>query len=270
MIVTNILEHFTTACQIDPRILAASLYGSHAAGTADAWSDIDLGVVVADDAYDAFVAGREAFISQLGEPLFIEDFDIPGIVFFVLADGTEGEMTIGRPSDFTEPRGEWQVLVDKTGILADRNRVSARNSVSNEGQLEIVRRQITWFWHDLSHFITAIARGQLWWAAGQLEILRRSCLILARLAHDVTDEDAADDPAFKLDMLPIADSLSPLAETFVPLEREAMLRAVEIILAYFRATARPLARRHGLAYPVELERLMLARLARAMDGEAGD
>lgn len=256
------LNRFLSACQSDTRILAATLYGSHAAGTADEWSDLDIGVVIADDAYDGFVAGREAFVRRLGEPLFIEDFDIPGIVFFILADGTEGEMTIGRASDFTEPRGEWQVLVDKTGMLADRNRVSGRNPVSDAKQIETLRRQITWFWHDLSHFITAIARGQLWWAAGQLEILRRSCLILARLAHDVADEDAADDPAFKLDMLPIADSLSPLAETFVPLEREAMLQAVEIILDYFRATAEILARRHGLAYPVELERLMLARLAR--------
>lgn len=257
------LHRFTTACHSHPHILAATLNGSHATGTADEWSDIDLGVIVADDAYDDFVAGREAFIRQLGEPLFIEDFDIPGIVFFILAGGAEGEMTIERESDFVAPYGVWQVLVDKTGIFENRNGASARSPVSKDEQVEVLRRQIVWFWHDLSHFITAMARGQLWWAAGQLEILRRYCLILARLTYDMADADAADDPTFKLDKLPIVDSLSPLAKTFVSLEREAMLAAAEIIIDYFRATAQPLAQAHGLGYPIQLERLMLDRLARA-------
>jgi len=39
-----------------------------------------------------------------------------------------------------------------------------------------------------------------------------------------------------------------------------MLQAVLTILHFYQELAAPLARAHGLAYPQELERLMLARL----------
>jgi hypothetical protein len=31
----------------------------------------------------------------LGEPVFLEDFNIPNIVFFIFPDGTEGELMTG-------------------------------------------------------------------------------------------------------------------------------------------------------------------------------
>ena len=51
-------------------------------------------------------------------------------------------------------------------------------------QSETLRRLVYWFWHDLTHFIAAMGRGQLWWAYGQLEALRRYGVNLARLRHD--------------------------------------------------------------------------------------
>lgn len=261
------LSHFLSACYTAPHILAATLSGSHATGAADEWSDLDLGVVVADEAYDEFIAGREAFVRQLGEPLFIEDFDIPGILFFILADGTEGELSIDRASDFTEPYGPWRALVDKRNILGrgrqttdDRLRVAdSGQPIANE-QNETLRRQIMWFWHDLSHFITAMGRGQLWWAYGQLEVLRRVCISLARLHHDLSDPEVGDDPYFKVDKALPAEALASLRETFVPLDRAAMLAAVGTIIDLYRRLAAPLAEEQGVRYPVELERLMLSRL----------
>jgi hypothetical protein len=38
----------------------------------------------------------------------------------------------------------------------------------------------------MSHFVTAMARGQYWWAHGQLEELRRICMNLALLSRDAT------------------------------------------------------------------------------------
>lgn len=257
-----IIERFYDLCQADPRILAAVLSGSHARGAADEWSDLDVGVVVADDAYDAFAAGRDTFLRQLGEPLFTEDFDHSGIVFFVLADGTEGELTYARAGDFVEPYGPWRGLLDKAGVLAQ---VKPRPPASAAERRETLRRQITWFWHDLSHFITAVARGQLWWAAGQLDVLRRICLNLARLSHDFNDGEVGDDPAFKIDKQLPAAALAPLRETFVPLERAALLATARTVITFYQAAARPLAAEHGLQYPVELEGIMLGRLAK-VDG----
>jgi len=68
-------------------------------------------------AFDAFYAQLHAFLQLLGEPVDIEDFDIPNIVFFILADGTEGELGFGCESQFDS--GPYHVLLDKKGILTD-------------------------------------------------------------------------------------------------------------------------------------------------------
>lgn len=251
------LSRFVSACRADRRIVAATIYGSHARGAADEWSDLDIGVVIADEAYDDFIAGREAFVRQLGRPLFIEDFDNVGIVFFILADGAEGELSIERESNFIEPYGAWRALVDKTGVLG---RVRPRSEPDLAGQIETLRRQIMWFWHDLSHFTTAMGRGQGWWAAGQLEVLRRICLNLARLRHDFGDAEVGDDPFFKVDKALPAEALAPLQRTFAPMERAAMLAAARDLITCYQGLARPLAEAHGIPYPAELERLMLARI----------
>lgn len=256
------LTRFIDACQSDPRVRTATLYGSLARGTADDWSDLDIGVVLADDAYDEFVAGREAFVRQLGEPLFIEDFDIPGILFFILADGTEGELSIDRAGDFTEPHGAWRALVDKDGTLS---RARPRPEPDPDERAELLRGQIMWFWHDLSHFITAVGRGQLWWASGQMEMLRRTCVNLGRLRHDLNDPEVGDDPFFKLDKALPGEALAALRPTFVPQERAALLGAARIILEFYRALARPLAEEHGIRYPAELEALLRHRMAQ-LDG----
>lgn len=254
-----VLDRFRSACRADPRILAAILYGSHARGTADEWSDLDLGLVIVDDAYDDFVAGREAFLRRLGQPLFIEDFASKGVVFFILADGTEGELSYDRASDFIEPYGPWRPLLDKTGALA-----KARPHPTPEpaAQTEMLRQQILWFWHDVSHFTTAMGRGQLWWASGQLDVLRRTCANLARLRHDLSDDEVGDDPWFKLDKVLPDEVVAPLRETFAPLERAAMLDAARAAIRFYRERAVTLAEENGIDYPAELDRLMCARMER--------
>jgi hypothetical protein len=250
---------FVAACQADTRVVAAFLSGSHATGTADAHSDLDLGLVTADCAHTEFLAGRESFVRLLGEPLFLEDFGSPETLFFVLSDGTEGEIAVGRESQFRHAAyGPYRVLLDKQGILAGAT-FEGRHSDADE-QRETLRRLIVWFWHDLSHFITAIARDHRWWAYGQLEVLRRSCLNLARLQRDFADADVGAECYFKVEQTLPAEELAPLEQTICSLEPAAMLRAAFAIVHLFRALAPPLARTHRLTYPLALERMMLDRL----------
>src|SRR5437016_13346912 len=67
-IITN---RFVAACQVDERVVAAFISGSYARGTTDIYSDLDFGLIITDEAYDDFFAGREAFIRLLGEPVFL-------------------------------------------------------------------------------------------------------------------------------------------------------------------------------------------------------
>lgn len=249
------------ACQADERVVAALLGGSYARGTADAYSDLDLALITTDEAYADFFAGREAFIRLLGEPVFLEDFGSMVTVFFILADGTEGELACGRESRFHHIHGgPYRVLLDKKHILAGA--VFPWHEPALAEQIETLRRLVYWFWHDLSHFTTAMGRGQLWWAYGQIEALRLICVNLARLRQHFA---AVADGYEKVEHAIPGEQLSSLQATFCPMEPSAMLQAVLVIVRFYQELAPLLARTHGITYPVALERVMSARLEKLCD-----
>src|SRR5262245_31117619 len=251
-----VINRFVAACQADERVVAATLYGSYANGTADAYSDLDLGLITTDEAYEDFVAGREAFIRLLGEPVFLEDFGLPNRVFFIFPDGAEVELSLGRESQFNHNHGgPYRVLLDKKDILAEA--VFPRYQPAQAEQIEMLRRLVYWFWHDLSHFIAAMGRRQLWWAHGQLEELRRYCVNLARLRHNFSVE--ADGYEKVEQAIPI-EQLSPLQTTCCPLEPGAMLQAALVIVRFYQELAPLLTRTYGITYPADLERVMYGRL----------
>ncbi len=263
-----VIDRFVAACRADERVTAAFLVGSYARGAADAHSDLDLFLVTADDTYDDFAAGCRTFTHQLGEPLFLEAFDLPDVLFLILPDGAEVELSfipesrVGQLID--EPH--WSLL-DKHGLLA---RASPYEAAPPTPPADTLRRQIMWFWHDLSHFITAMSRGQLWWAYGQLEVLRRICLNLARLRHNLADSEVGEDPTFKIDKALPVEELVALRETFCPQEAAAMRQAAAVIVDFYRELAVPLAEANGIPYPADLERIMLARLEQLSAAAAAD
>ena len=102
-----------------------------------------------------------------------------------------------------------------------------------------------------------MARGQLWSAYGALEDLRRTCVNLARLRQNFR---AAAEGYEKVEQALPVEQLSPLQETFCPLEQSAMLQAALVIVRFYRKLALPLAQIHGITYPADLERVMYDRL----------
>jgi hypothetical protein len=102
-----------------------------------------------------------------------------------------------------------------------------------------------------------MARGQLWWAYGQLEELRRYDVNLARLRQNFS---AGADGYEKVDAALPVEQLSSLQATCCPLEQGAMLQAVLVIVRLYQEVAPLLARTHGIPYPADLERVMYGRL----------
>ena len=254
-----VMNRFVAACQADERVVAAFLGGSYARGTADAYSDLDFGLITTDEAYNGFFAGRKAFIRRLGEPVFMEDYTGDGgdFVFFIFPDGTEVELALGRESHFTHIHsGPYRVLLDKKGILAGA--VFSWHEPARAEQIETLRRLVYWFWHDLSHhFITTMARGQIWSAYGALEDLRLTCVNLARLRQNFSAEAEGYE---KVEQATPVEQLSPLQATFCPMERDAMLQAALVIVRFYQELAPPLAQVHGITYPADLARVMYDRL----------
>lgn len=121
----------------------------------------------------------------------------------------------------------------------------------------MLRQVLTWFWHELSHFITAIGRGELWWAAGQLESLRGHCVNLVRIEHGAF---AGEEPYEKLDRTIDVAALSPIAETFVPMERDALLRVARDLVRFHTEKTTGVAEANGATSPSRLAELMVKRL----------
>jgi len=261
----QIFNRFIAACQADERVVGAFLVGSYAKGLADARSDLDLYVITTDEAHEDFVSSRESFVRLLGEPLFIEDFDIPNIIFLIFQDGSEVEIYYQSESRlkviFDAP---YKVLLDKKNIAAGMVSLAERK-LDQEKQTEKLRRLIHWFWHDFSHFVTAMSRDQLWWARGQLEVLRSICVGLARLANDFGDADVEDEVYFKIEKMLPAEKLLPLSGTFCPLDKKAMLESAYTIVDFYHETATSLAQTHEIIYPDGLEHLMVNRLKQLHD-----
>lgn len=254
-----ILNRFVSACQADERGVASFLGGSYASDKADAYSDLDLYLITTDEMYDNFKASCETFLRLLGEPLFLENFDDFGfdLLIFILADGTEGELALGRASHFSHIHGgPYKTLLDKKGILTGA--VFPWDKPTQAEQIETLRGLIYWFWHDLSHyFMTTLARGQLWSAYGALEDLRRTCINLTRLQQNFSMAAEGNE---KVEQVLPAEQLSPLQATFCPMERDAMLRAALIVVRFYQGLAPSLAQAYGIPYPDKLAQVMSERL----------
>jgi hypothetical protein len=180
-------------------------------------------------------------------------------VFIIFGDGPEVELWINPESQLKiNYGGPYKVLLDKRNLFDGTE--FPRTQPPHTDRVETLRRQVYWFWHDLSHFIAAMGRGQLWWAYGQLEELRRYCMNLVRFRNNFWDGDIGEEPYFKLEVAIPVEQLSPLAGTFCPLEADAMLKASLVILKYYKELAIPLAHTYAIPYPDKLEEIMVRRL----------
>jgi predicted nucleotidyltransferase len=253
-------SRFVAACQADHRIVAAFLGGSYAKGEADRFSDLDLYFVTTDESYEDFLVEKESFVRQLGEPLFLEDFGVPHGYCFILSNRTEGEFWFGSESHFKGIySGPYKVLLDKKNILVGETFPAP--IVDGTRQLALLQRKIDWFWHELSHFIKAMGRRQLWFAYGQIEAMRRICTILARLKHNFSDPYLEEDePYFKIEQALPIEGLSPLQTTFCPMEYGAMLQAAVVICRFYQDVAPELAKAYHLSYQTDLEGMWISQL----------
>jgi hypothetical protein len=188
--------------------------------------------------------------------LFLDHFGRAWNVFFILADGTEGEIFFGREGALDEiDVGPFEALLDERGILAGAE--FPFSPPDPDAQREHLRQSMNWFWHELSHFISAFGRDDLWWAYGQLEALRSHCVNLMRIQHGA---EAQDEPYEKLAKAIPVSELASLRTTFCPMERGAMLDAAREIVRFFRERAPGVADADGAEYPTALARLMSDRL----------
>ncbi|HEY9526712.1 MAG TPA: nucleotidyltransferase domain-containing protein, partial [Anaerolineales bacterium] len=152
------VDRFVQACEADDRVVAAFLGGSNAKGHADAYSDVDLCLITTAPSLDEFIKEREDFLRSLGDLVFLEDFDHPQTSFYIYSDETEGELNLFSEAQLGDIHsGPFHILLDKKHLL-DGAEFPERVPAAYD-QIEKLRSQVQVFWHELSHFITAMQRG---------------------------------------------------------------------------------------------------------------
>jgi predicted nucleotidyltransferase len=255
------MERLIDICNQDQRITAVVLVGSYATRRADEYSDIDLVLFIRDEDLADFGAQIRSFICLNGEPVFMENWDTSNLESIIYQDHIDVEMHYvaeSRAGSYLD--GPYCVLLDKKDL--PYKVVPPGSKLGTEDQKEALRHLLYWFWHDMTHFITAMRREQYWWAQGELEILRGYCINLARLDYDFLIPEGGNEPYFKVEHAVDEEKISALKATFGPLEKDTLIKSVMIVYDCYRKLAVPLAERNGIEYPRSLEETISGELIR--------
>jgi len=115
------LAALTAFAEGESRIRALWLQGSLAAGGADAFSDIDAYVAVADNAFDSLWSERSAILARLGGALAWSDATVPGLkaIHALMTNGARLDLFFERAEAVGEARRPAvKLILDKAGVAA--------------------------------------------------------------------------------------------------------------------------------------------------------
>lgn len=204
--------------ETDPRVAAAAITGSYAAGESDDWSDIDLAFAIRGELAPALEAWTEHLYREF-HALHHWDLPFESSIYrvFLLPDWLEVDIAFTPAADF-RPRGpKWRTLFGESGETTS-SAPPSRDDLAGLG------------WHHVLHARACIERGKPWQAEWLINGIREHVLALAclRLGYPASYAKGAD-------LLP-AKLTAPLEATLVhSLAQEELRRALAEAAAALRA-----------------------------------
>ncbi|MEV4599837.1 nucleotidyltransferase domain-containing protein [Amycolatopsis sp. NPDC049253] len=159
----------------DPRVAGVAVGGSIAHGEPDEYSDVDVVVVVDDDAFDAVTAERFALIGSwidlvaaftgehVGEPRLVITLTGPRLLHV--------DFKFVRVADFGERTSDPKILWERDGALT---RALAAAPVAKDPLDEQWLEDRFWVW--VHYAATKLGRGELFDVLGFLAFLRETVL----------------------------------------------------------------------------------------------
>ncbi|GAA1298940.1 nucleotidyltransferase domain-containing protein [Saccharothrix xinjiangensis] len=172
---SRFLDEVLPRIRQDPRVAGVAVAGSLAGGRPDAYSDVDLVVVVDDEAFESVMRERLALIGSwaalvagftgehVGEPRLIITLVGPPLLHV--------DFKFVRASDFAERAEDPDVLWDRDGGLA--RSLAERPPVAAVPDLQWIEDR---FWVWVHYGATKLGRGELFEAIGFLGHLREAVL----------------------------------------------------------------------------------------------
>ena len=236
-----LLDHLVAALAADPRVRSAWLSGSLARGAGDAWSDVDVTVVV--DEPDLAACLRDCAAGALALPVTVFSHLVHGRIFSGVTPGWDRfDLAFLTPAEFTGQDGAGlRRLLGETAAPPPRPAGPDRDAAAR------VTRLIFEFLRVLG--LSPVCLGRQEWLVGQqgVELLRGMLVDLLLEENDVPraargakrlNGFLGDGRRAELEALPV-----PAAD------RAALLAAQGEIARQFLAHAKPLAQRLDVAWP---------------------
>jgi hypothetical protein len=257
-------EMIEKACAVaaaDDRIVAAWLDGSFAAGTADAFSDIDLHCAITDESADWF-AGHWSDLARQVTPLVLAA-PIPGVLggYVITPEWLHLDLVFHRRSQ-CDPSALTSVkpLFDRTGTLLPAEH---RPAVDPPSDPYFPADAVNLYFYLLGNLAVVLGRGEVLLAANGAIMRRDVGLVPVMLAENgVRKHDGRKrlNRYLTAGQLAFLESLPPLTAT-----RASVIRFDQLVAADLIQRGRDLAERTGSRWPADLERATTGYLDRCLD-----
>ena len=259
----ELLERAVARFGDDVRVVGLVAGGSLAHGAADFYSDVDLYIVVQDEAFDQVFAERDAVVEAVGSPLFGFIVDpMPGgsTDHIVIYEGpVKFDFMYLKESDL-QPAPKWVgcvVLKDASGrggaVVAGSEGLAPPQPTTEE-LLDLNQKFWTWCWYVFGK----IVRGEVWEALDGLHSIRSLALMsLLNWAAERPHEgyrrlERKTDPA----------TASRLMATVAPMQPEALYAALQAEMELFRSLRAVVFDRYGLIFDPTPEEMLESEMSR--------
>lgn len=259
----GLIIRISQVLQEDPRVLAAWLSGSRGRGTADAYSDVDVWLVVSADDVSGFVEDWPKLSDRI-TPTVLRQQVRGGPVFNAVTPGwLRFDISIGTPGDVpARSRSTLKPLFDRAA-LTERLKPEGEPLGPDPAK---VAGLTTEFLRVLGLLPVVVGREEYVVAASGAGLLRQ--LLIQLMLEDVAVEDRGG--VLHLAALLPEERIRTLTE--LPPIGSTRSSAIEGHLAAARAflpLARELHERCGLEWPRELEEAARGHLRTTLDLELG-
>lgn len=243
-----------------PEILGMALAGSFAVGATDAYSDVDLRVVVDDAALDTAFARRTEMARECGVMVagFTgEHIGAPHLFIVLYDDLVHVDFEFTRMSELAaqNPGRRWLVLWERGNQLSAN--LLGRYEPDLRGELSWIEARFwTWIWYTQSK----ILRGELYEALDGLQYLR------SRVLFHLLAISKALQPAGSRRAEALVGDLGPaFADTVAGLNRKSLMLALTRTAELYGSLGDPLLKRLGVPEQGQARRLALSALNAGLD-----
>ncbi len=239
-----LLKRLTAALAADPRVHAAWLGGSLGQDAGDAWSDVDIVVLVEEPNRPACIADYRATHPGL-PPLVLSHVVYGRVLAAITPDWERFDLSFLTAGELPSQDGAGLKLLLGDPALTPPPRIQVPGALQPLGPL------VTEFLRVLGLAPVAVGRGEWLTMQQGVELLRHMLIDLMLIENEVPPGSRG---AKRLNAFLTDDQRAWLEALLPPLaEREALITANAALARQFLARAKPLAAKLGAPWPTAFE-----------------